>query len=73
MEQYYNLIFSCILSVLGTMIVLLFRGMRDDVKNMANSITSLNEKVGIILNDQKWHKEEIKELKDRLDKLDENQ
>lgn len=63
LNPYILAMFGCILSVLGTILVFQFKGMKESMDSMAAKIGELNEKIAAILKDQKWHKEEIDELK----------
>ena len=63
-------IFEMVLSGLGSVIVGQFMGMRRDIKEISQSVKDLNVSIATIINDQKWHKEELKSLKERLDALE---
>lgn len=59
-----------ILSGFGTVILLNFKDLKVSVKEMAHSVVQLNIKLERVITDQAWHKEDIKEIKERLDALE---
>lgn len=65
-EQLMILFFGSILSVIGTVLVLLFNSMRTDIKSMGGSIDHLNVQIAEVIKDQKWHKEELGSFKQTL-------
>jgi len=69
--QIILLIFGGILTVLGTLLLVIFKDMKDDVKAMSKSMVQMNLKLEKVITDQSWHKEEISEVKHRVTKLEE--
>lgn len=59
-----------IASVLGGFILKTFNGVRNDLKDLNKSVQQLNIEVAKVLSDQSWHREQIKEIKDRLSDLE---
>jgi predicted nucleic acid-binding Zn-ribbon protein len=57
-------------SVLGGLILKTFNGVRNDLKDLNKSVQELNIEVAKVLSDQSWHREQIKEIKDRLSDLE---
>jgi hypothetical protein len=64
------IILGCVLSVLGTLIVIIFNqvkneveGARSDLSGMKSSVDDLNIKIAEVIKDQSWHKNEIREIK----------
>ncbi len=51
------------LSAIGTILTILFSGMRKDLTEIGASVKSLNVKIAEVINDQSWHKEEMQEIK----------
>lgn len=71
-EYIFNILITLIgllLSGIGSILVFQFSGMREDFKRLSKSVEALNVKIAEIIKDQSWHKEEIKELKERIDSL----
>ena len=60
------LVLGCVLSIIGTIFVFQFKGIREDLGNMNNSVATLNEQIAVVIKDQQWHKEEIDFIKQRL-------
>lgn len=63
-------LFGFILTVLGTLLVSYFKDMKNDVKNMSESVFQLNIKLEKVISDQSYHKEEIQDIKQRLKDLE---
>lgn len=63
-------LFGFILTVLGTLLVSYFKDMKNDVKNMSESVFQLNIKLEKVISDQSYHKEEIQDIKKRLKDLE---
>lgn len=59
-----------VLSSFGTVLLLNFKELKDSFKQMAESVIQLNIKLERVIVDQVWHKEEIKEIKERLESLE---
>lgn len=70
MDQLINHAFELVLTGLATVLVIYFKDMRNDVKNMSSSMVDMNLKLEKVITDQSWHKEEISEIKDRIKKLE---
>ena len=66
MNELFLLIIGCILSGIGTILVIQFTGMRSDLKEIGDSVKTLNIQIAEIIKDQAWHKEEIVDLKSRI-------
>ena len=66
MNELFLLIIGCILSDIGTILVIQFTGMRSDLKEIGDSVKTLNVQIAEVIKDQAWHKEEIIELKSRI-------
>lgn len=62
--------FTSLLSLLGTIIVFQFKGMRDDLKQMNKSVQILNEQIAVIIKDQEWHKEELDMIKMKISQIE---
>jgi hypothetical protein len=63
-------IFGLILTALGTILIMQFKEMKGSVKTMSENIADLNVKIAGIIKDQGWHKNEINEIKERLNSLE---
>ena len=68
---------SVILFLFGTLITFIvgliaaqFSGIRDDLKELNNSVKNLNIDVAQVIRDQNWHKEEIVEIKNRISQIE---
>ncbi len=70
MEQLINHAFELVITGLATMLVIYFKDMKSDVKNMSSSMTDMNIKLEKVITDQSWHKEEMSEIKDRIKHLE---
>lgn len=79
--QVLLLVVGCLMTLIGTILVMIFKSMKNDfasmtsaIKNemteMADSVKELNEKIGVVINDQKWHKNEIDDIKHRLERVE---
>lgn len=66
MDQLLNHAFELVLTGLATVLVIYFKDMKSDVKNMSQSIFQLNMKLERVISDQSWHKDEIVEMKERI-------
>lgn len=58
------------LAVIGIMITILFSGVRKDLSSISKSVIDLNIKIEKVITDQSWHKEEIRDIKNRLDAIE---
>lgn len=62
--------FIMVVSGFGTLILFNFKEFKIALKEMASSVVQLNIKLERVITDQAWHKEDIKEIKERLDALE---
>jgi hypothetical protein len=65
-----NYLVSFVISALGGILIWQFKGMREDIREIGSSVKDLNEKIATIVTNQDWHKEEIRELKERMIRLE---
>jgi hypothetical protein len=63
-------LFPIIASFLGSILVMQFKGIRQDLKELNKSVKMLNIEVAEVIKDQSWHKEEIADIKIRLIQLE---
>lgn len=63
-------LFPLVASFLGSVLVMQFKGIRQDLKELNNSVKTLNIEVAQVIKDQTWHKEEIVDIKVRLIELE---
>ena len=63
-------ILLAVIGGIGTLALSYFREMKNDVKSMSESIVQLNLKLERVINDQTWHRQELNEIKQRLDALE---
>lgn len=66
MEILLDYIFPVLLSAIGTVIALQFKGMRSDIKDLNGTVRELIVEVATVVRDVSWHKEEINEIKTRV-------
>lgn len=59
-----------VLSAFGSVILLNFKDLKSSVKEMSASVVQLNIKLEKVITDQVWHKEEITEIKERMDAIE---
>ena len=59
-----------VLSGFGSVILLNFKDLKSSVKEMSASVVQLNIKLERVITDQVWHKEEIAEIKERMDAIE---
>lgn len=59
-----------ILTALGTILVTCFNSMRGNLEKISNSVVEMNIKLERVILDQAWHKDEIAEIKKRIDNLE---
>jgi predicted nucleic acid-binding Zn-ribbon protein len=71
MQAIINHAFELVITGLATVLVMYFKDMKNDVKNMSRSMIDMNVKLEKVITDQSWHKEEIKEIKQRISALEE--
>jgi len=69
MEQALLLIIGFLLTVIGTIISLQFKGMRSDLHEITKSVQDLNEKIAKVITDQDWQKERLAILEKRMEKM----
>ena len=69
MEQLLVIVIGCLLSVIGTILVFQFKGMRQDLHDITKSVQMLNEKLASVLTDQEWQKQRLSILEKRIEKL----
>jgi len=69
LTEYIILVIGCLLSIIGTLIVWQFKGMRSDIHNMSLSVTALNQQIGIVITDQKWQQDRLAVLEKRFNQL----
>lgn len=77
MEDIFQQVLRYSIGAIGFLIVYFVKGIRDDFKSMrqdigdmTNSVNDLNQKIAVVIKDQAWHKEEIDEIKSRLNKIE---
>lgn len=63
-------LFPLVASILGTVITMQFRSIINRLDQLNDSVKQLNIEVATVIKDQKWHKEEIDEIKSRLSYLE---
>jgi len=71
MESLVNHLFEIIVTGLGSILVIYFKEMKTDVKEMSGNMAEMNVKLEKVITDQTWHKEEIAEIKERVKHLEE--
>ena len=59
-----------LLSGLGVLLLHIFNKMGKNLEVLSIDIKELNQSIATILNDQKWHKELISDLKSRVEKIE---
>jgi hypothetical protein len=59
-----------LLAAIGSVISMQFMGMRKDLSKISDSVENLNIKISQIVTNQDWHKEEIIQIKNRLNALE---
>ncbi len=70
MNEVVLIAFSSILTLLGTIVVFQFKGIREDLSQMNKSVEILNQQIAVVIKDQEWHKEEIDFIKQRLSSME---
>lgn len=63
-------IVGTVLSVVSTLLLSYFKDMKNNIKNMSDSMVQMNVKLEKVITDQSWHKEEMGEIKSRLSYLE---
>lgn len=70
-------LFSFLLTVIGAILAMQFRGLRQDVQDLAknqkelsNEIKNVNLTLVEVVTDQSWQKTEIADIKKRIEKLE---
>lgn len=66
MNDVYFLIIGCLLSGIGTVLVLQFSAMRKNLENISLSVGTLNIQIAEVIKDQKWHKEEMEKAENSI-------
>lgn len=63
-------ILSFVLTILGTILIIYFKEIKEDVKGASSSIHSMSLRIEAIFTDQSWHKEKIENHESRIQNLE---
>ena len=63
-------VLGSIFSALGVLVVVIFKGMRTDLREIRQSVDTLNKQLATVISDLRWQKEKIDRLESRLDNLE---
>ena len=63
-------ILGFIFTVFGTCLIGQFRGIKIDLAKMSSSVVEMNLKLERVITDQTWHRQEIKEINEKIKNLE---
>jgi len=62
------ILIGCLLSGIGTVLVMQFSAMRKNLEKISDSVGDLNTQIAVVIKDQSWHKKEMIDTKDIADR-----
>lgn len=65
MSELIQLILGAVVAVLGTMAMIIFKNISDNIRTLTESVSALNVRIAVIIREVEQHSKRIERLEDR--------